>query len=291
MSYSTRLLLLVLLAAMAPLLALARLIIDTPGIILLAALVPPTAYALVLLFLDHREQKPWPLPLGAFLWGAMIASVCSSTLNANASLWLTQLLTEERARSLAPVIAAPIIEEVAKAAGLLFLIGFSSQACRNPRNGIVYGALVGLGFDVAENLNYFTLAAVQGGTVGLARSLYLRGFLGGLKHAVFTATAGAGFGYARETSSSTARVVVPLLGLTGAVVQHIAWNAVAARVITTALCGAVTPDGPCRFAPAPADLFFNVPLIVALFVGPGVVALFIIARRSRTPGAFAAEQG
>ena len=160
-SSTTRLL--VLLAVMAPLLALVHLIIDTPAIILLAALAPPTAYALLLLFLDHRERKPWPLPLAAFLWGAMIASVGSSTLNTNTSVWLTQLLAEERARTLAPLIAAPIIEEVAKVTGLLFLVAFSRHACRNPRNGIVYGALVGLGFDVAENLNYFTLAAVIDG--------------------------------------------------------------------------------------------------------------------------------
>lgn len=287
-SSTTRLL--VLRAVMAPLLALAHLIIDTPGIILLAALAPPTVYALLLLFLDHHERKPWPLPLAAFLWGAMIASVGSSTLNTNTSVWLAQLLAEERARTLTPLIAAPIIEEVAKVTGLLFLVGLSRHACRNPRNGIVYGALVGLGFDVAENLNYFTLAAVQGGTIGLARSLYLRGFLGGLKHAVFTATAGAGLGYARATRSSTARVVLPLFALAGAVAQHIAWNAVASRAITTALCGAVIPDGPCRYAPVPADLFFNVPLIVALFVGPGVVALLIIARRSTARSALAAEQ-
>lgn len=273
----------------APLLALARLIIDTPGIIWLAALAPPTVYALLLLFFDHRERKPWPLPPAAFLWGALIASAGSSTLNTDVSIWLTQRLAEAWARTLVPLVAAPIIEEAAKLTGLLVLMACSRHACRNPRNGIVYGALVGLGFDVAENLDYFTLAAVQGGTLGLARSLYLRGFVGGVKHAVFTATAGAGLGCARATRSSAARVVWPLFGLTGAVTQHMAWNAVASRAITTALCGAVTPDGPCRDAPVPADLFINAPLIAALFIGPGVVALLIIARRSTAHRALPAE--
>jgi hypothetical protein len=109
----------------------------------------------------------------------------------------------------------------------------------------------------------------------------VRGLLGGLKHAVFTGTIGAGIGWAREERATRARLLLPAGALLVAIGQHAAWNAVASEAITRALCGAAAPDAPCRAAPAAVALYVQVPVIVALFVGPGVLALLAIARRRR----------
>ena len=75
---------------------------------------------------------------------------------------------------------------------------------RTAREGALLGALIGLGFELVENQHYLTLAAVQAGTAGLVRGVWVRGILGGLKHAVFTAITGAGLGWAREATAMRA---------------------------------------------------------------------------------------
>jgi hypothetical protein len=148
----------------------------------------------------------------------------------------------------------------------------------------VYGTLAGLGFAATENVGYYTLAALQGGTPGLTRALWLRGLLQGLNHAAFTATIGAaiGWAYGRGTRRP-ARTGIVLIGLGLAILVHAVWNAVASETITQVLCGAPTPGAACTPAPAPLDLLVTVPVVVATFVGPVVVVLLAIASRAPTP--------
>lgn len=253
------------------------------AVILIAAIVPPVAYAAVVALLDPRRPRPWLALLASFLWGAAIASTGAALLNDLLSAGLVTAAGEAQARTLAATVGAPVVEELMKGAALLLLLLVRPHLLRSARDGIVHGALVGLGFELAESLDYLTLATVQGGVSGLARAVWVRGLLGGLKHAVFTGTTGAGLGWACEVPHQPrrwqVRLLVPLLALVAAVTQHGAWNAVASHAITRALCGAPAPEAACRVTPAPADLLLSVPLIVVLFVGPGAVALLAIARR------------
>ena len=129
-----------------------------------------------------------------------------------------------------------------------------------------------------ENASYLTVAAVQGGRVGLLSGMYLRGFVEGLTHAVFTAAVGAGLGWAGRARAAKA---APVLGFAAAVGQHVAWNAVGSRAITVALCGAAFSGAPCADRPAPEALFVTAPLITVACLGPGGVALLAVARAAR----------
>jgi len=256
---------------------------QTPLAIAVAAIIPSLTYAFALVALDGRRPRPWPAFLAWFLWGAIVAAFSAARLNDLVAAGLAGTTSEAQARTLAATAGAPVVEEVLKAAGLVLVLALQPALLRSPRDGIVAGAWIGLGFDLAENVEYLTLAVVQGGTAGLLRGVWVRGFLGGLKHAVFTATAGAGIGWAREARTRRARILVPACALLAAVAQHAAWNAVASEAITQALCGAPAPQGPCKAVPGDVALFVGVPLIVALFVGPGALALLAIARRGRAP--------
>jgi RsiW-degrading membrane proteinase PrsW (M82 family) len=256
---------------------------QTPGVIVVAAIVPALAYATLLGALDARRPRPWRALLSLFLWGAVVAAFCAARMNDLIAAELAGTTGEAQARVLVATTGAPIIEEILKAAGLVLMLAVRPSLLRSARDGIVNGAWIGLGFDLAENLEYLTLAAVQGGTASLIRGMWVRGFLGGLKHAVFTGTAGAGLGWAREARTSRARVLVPACALLVAIAQHAAWNAVASDAITQALCGAAAPQAACRATPADLALFVSIPLIVVLFVGPGALALLAIARRHAQP--------
>jgi RsiW-degrading membrane proteinase PrsW (M82 family) len=259
-----------------PVVWFARLITGTPPVILLAAVIPAVCYSALLVLIDRYEREPGRLLLVAFFWGAVIAAFLSFSVNEFFHTWITGVVGEDRARLLTPGLAAPIIEEISKATALFILFLFWHEEFDNVIDGIVYGALVGVGFAMSENIGYLTLAAVQGGMPGLVQSIYLRSFLGGFNHAAFTAVAGAGFGYAREARSAKMRLLVPVIGLVSAILQHSAWNTLASQMIISVLCNQEFPEGPCQPVPDELGLFVIIPLIVATFIGPGGLILLVI---------------
>lgn len=258
----------------------------TPLVILLAALLPAVTYAAVCAWIAHRLQHRVHVVAATFLCGAVLAASLSTIGNDLLHVWLTTWLGEQQARGLTPILGAPVIEEASKALALLALLAYLRGGFSTVVDGILDGACVGIGFAMTENVGYFTLAAVQGGTAGLVRSLYLRGLVEGLNHAAFTGAVGAGLGFACVTASARGRVAAPVVGFAAAVLQHVVWNAVASRAVMDVLCDPQLAGGACRSTPEPFALFATVPLIVALAVGPGVVGLLVIAiRTSRRKGA------
>jgi RsiW-degrading membrane proteinase PrsW (M82 family) len=246
---------------------------------LVLAVVPAVATALLVVIID-RGREPWTAMAAMLAWGAVVAATLAAGLNALLAGWLADALGPSAGRALAPVIVGPVVEEVAKAVALVALLAAWRDRVDGVRDGIVYGALVGIGFAMAENVEYFTLAAVQGGPGGLRRSLYTRALLGALNHAVFSATTGAGIGWARRRPAPAGRLGPALAGLAAAIVEHIVWNRVAAAFIEQRLCGAPFPGGPCRETPAAADLLIAMPAVVAAFLAPVVAALAIAVARS-----------
>ena len=250
--------------------AFVRVVIGTPAAIVLAAVAPALGYTGLLLLLDRYEREPIGLVLAMLLWGGAVAAPLASALN-------DLLLSWPAARGVVPILGAPVVEEAAKSLGLLVLLGLVPDEIDDTLDGLVYGAVVGVGFAMTENLTYFTLAAVQGGTDGLVQSLYLRGGLAGFNHAAFTAAIGAGIGFCREARSPRAGRIGLATGVAVALGQHAVWNGIAAPALTRALCGAELPGGPCAASPPPWALYVVAPLVVGLFLGPGGLVLLGVA--------------
>ena len=268
------------------------LVAATPLVIVLAAGVPAAAYAVVIIRLDRDRREPLSALMAAFIGGALVAALAASAINDAVGAWTAGTPSD---RWVAAVLAAPLLEEVAKAVVLGAVLRIWLAYFDGVLDGMVYGALVGLGFAMTENLGYFTLAAVQGGPGGLARSLYLRGVLQGLIHPVFTAAAGAGFGYARETRSAWVRRLAPVIGLGAAVVQHVVWNGVVSAEVTRLLCAAATADGRCLAVPPPVRLYAAVPAVIGAFLAPSLLILGAMVRRrlryaSRSRGTSSRDQ-
>jgi RsiW-degrading membrane proteinase PrsW (M82 family) len=251
----------------------------TPLVILLAALLPAVAYAALFSWIARSLQQRAHVLAATFLCGAVIAACLSAIANDLLHVWLSARLGEQQARNLTPVLGGPLIEEACKALALLALLAYLRGGFSSVVEGILHGACVGIGFAMTENVGYFTLAALQGGTAGLVRSVYLRGLIEGLNHATFTGAIGAGLGFARVATAACGRVGAPLVGFAAAVLQHVVWNFVASRAVMGALCDPQV-GGACRSTPEPFALFATVPLIVTLAIGPGVIALLVIAVRT-----------
>jgi RsiW-degrading membrane proteinase PrsW (M82 family) len=96
------------------------------------------------------------------------------------------------------------------------------------RDGIVYGALVGIGFNWFEAAVYVAQNYAEHGVAPYGLHLGARYALFGLGgHATFTAIFGAPLGLAIHTRRRWLRFVAPLGGLASAIAAHMLNNALA----------------------------------------------------------------
>jgi RsiW-degrading membrane proteinase PrsW (M82 family) len=190
----------------------------------------------ILWYLDRREREtPW-LFAAAFLWGGLIATGLALPFNtAFAQLvdaWVAQnpvlieVLGPQAALMLSAPISAPLIEETTKALGVLALFWLLRAEFDNMRDGIVYGALIGLGFTWFEAPIYVAQGYAETGVAPWGMQLGWRYALFGFGgHALFTALFGAALGLALQTRRRWLKVVAPLGGLALAVLAHALNNA------------------------------------------------------------------
>ncbi len=270
-------------AALYPSAWFVRTLTDVPAMIVLAAAGPALLYALAIARIDRADPEPPGALVAALLAGAVIAAFLSHTANTRLLELVGTLTRAEHVRPIAGGFGAPVVEELAKAATLVLLIVLSRRSFAGTLDGIVYGGLVGVGFAFTENVVYLTFAVLQGGESGLWRAVYVRALLGGWNHAAFTATTGAAIGWSWQTARPGGRWLVPAVGLALATLQHVVWNSVAASAIQGALCGPELAGGPCRPEPSETSLFVVVPILTAIFIGPGLVTLGAIAALARGP--------
>jgi protease PrsW len=197
----------------------------------LLALVPLS----ILWFLDRREREsPW-LFAAAFLWGGLIATALALPFNTAffklVDEWLAHhpmlavILGPEASLMLVAPISAPIAEELAKALGVLLLFWLLRAEFDNMRDGIIYGALVGLGFTWFEASLYVANVYAKFGVAAYGLQLGARYALFGLGgHAMFTALFGASLGLALQTRHKWLRILAPIAGLGLAIAAHMLNN-------------------------------------------------------------------
>ena len=248
-------------------------------LIVLAALVPALVVGFVLIRMARPAGRVWAGALVAFAWGMAVATSVASALNDVAGRLLPPLMGSIAAGVLLPTLVAPTIEEVAKAAGFLAIPIVAGPALGGMRGALATGALIGFGFAVAENVGYYTLAAVQGGYDGLGRAVYLRGIVESGNHAAFTAAMGAAVGWVRmRMLDGVRRIAILAAGLVAAIALHAVWNGVVSHAVTTVLCNAPVSGGACAATPDTDDLFLVVPALEAAFLVPIVLVLRRLAR-------------
>jgi RsiW-degrading membrane proteinase PrsW (M82 family) len=184
----------------------------------------------ILWFLDRREPESRWLYLIAVLWGALIATAIALPINTFIFKAVGDFVAlhpdikaifgEGAGKMLAPPIAGPIVEEITKGLGVLLLFWLFRSEFDNVRDGFIYGALVGIGFNLLEAPLYITNGFHSTGDMPLyfqiADRFALFGFAG---HALYTGLFGMGLGLARQTTRRWLRVAAPiggwLLGFSG----------------------------------------------------------------------------
>jgi len=205
--------------------------VETGPVALLTGLVlatlPVPVYILLLLWIDRYEAEPSWMLATAFFWGALVAVFISYLLNTASGLIVYLLTHNERTgEAFASIVSAPVVEEVSK--GLVVLLLFlKKDEFDDVVDGIVYAGMVGLGFAMMENVQYYGKAALADGGSALTGTLILRGGLSPFTHPLFTSMTGIGLGWARQSINRTIKILMPALGFVLAVALHAAWNVAA----------------------------------------------------------------
>jgi RsiW-degrading membrane proteinase PrsW (M82 family) len=167
------------------------------SILLLAATAIPAG--VIIYRLDQFEPEPVSLIMIALLWGGVVAITFGGITNSAALSFLQHVLPGKTVDAWGAAIVAPIDEELYKGAGLVMLYLIARQELDGVMDGLVYGAMIGLGFQVIEDIQYFMLAAGQssGGQGGsVVGAFFLRVVVSGLySHMLFTGLMGFGFAY------------------------------------------------------------------------------------------------
>jgi RsiW-degrading membrane proteinase PrsW (M82 family) len=190
---------------------------------LLAGGIATSFYAWLVWWLDHHEKEPWWLLTLVFLWGAVPAILLSVIVEVILDIPISILGPGLAYEVAGGSLVAPVVEEVAKGLVVFGVLLVVRRELDNVLDGIVYGAMTGLGFAFTENFFYIAASLAEGwGTwVGV---LLIRAVIFGLNHAFFTGVTGGALGYARLSKDATTRALVPLLGLAAAVVFHAIHN-------------------------------------------------------------------
>lgn len=183
-------------------------------------LIPAVGINLLVNFMDRYEREPWFLRLSAFLWGALIAIPPALFIEQNVDTFIQNTFdpnnTNEIVRVLLQGLNAGVTEETIKGLGLLLLFFILRDEFDNVTDGIIYGALIGAGFAMVENFNYFALNSKN----FLVFLIVGRIVLGWLGHSTFTACFGAALGYVRHTRVRWKQIMIPLAGFLIAVGLH-----------------------------------------------------------------------
>jgi RsiW-degrading membrane proteinase PrsW (M82 family) len=232
-----------------------------------AACIPALIYAAIVLRLDRYETEPLRAVLACFTWGAVGAVLFSVATGLLFQFAVEETLGAEVAEVASVVIGAPLVEESFKGIAVLAVLVFARDEIDSTLDGLVYGALVGVGFAMTENILYFGQAYLEGGLGEFGTLVLSRAVIGGFGHPAYTAITGAAIGWSRgRYGRGIARVLVPILGWALAVTLHVAWNG--GLVLTSVMMD------------EEAGLLKLVAVQTLIVIVPAVLVLYAIARMS-----------
>lgn len=190
----------------------------------LAATAPILIYIVIIYWVDRYEKEPWWLLMATFFWGAVPSILFAFIFNTLLSMPLFFLLGDELGEIFSASFIAPIVEESIKGVAILGIFLLWRHEIDSPLDGIIYGAMVGLGFALVENVFYFVSVYQEGGLEAWGINIFLRSIVFGLNHALFSAMTGLGIAVARLTTNSLVKVVAPIVGWATAVFLHFVHN-------------------------------------------------------------------
>lgn len=124
-------------------------------IAVLLSFVPALIYAAIVYWLDRFEKEPLRLLIGAFSWGAFVATLGAIIWGSVLQLGLEIFIDDPFLIDLTgAALVAPVVEETLKGLAVALIFLAFPQEFDSILDGMVYGAITALGFAATENVLY-----------------------------------------------------------------------------------------------------------------------------------------
>jgi RsiW-degrading membrane proteinase PrsW (M82 family) len=180
-----------------------------------------------------RSMRPVRPPEAAWsaaavVWGATAAAGCALVANQGLTALWAKTAGVRFAASWSASLSAPLNEEILKLCGVIMIVLAAPLVITGPLDGMVFGALIGLGFQVVENVTYGLDNIVQSGATdpvqAVTTSVLVRVGVTALgSHWAMTAVAGTGIGFLVARGRPGIPVAVACLAL--AMGMHLQFDA------------------------------------------------------------------
>ncbi|KYK25575.1 hypothetical protein AYK25_05155 [Thermoplasmatales archaeon SM1-50] len=164
----------------------------TWGVLVFVSFLPPLLYTIWIRNTERCHRQQWITIFLCFLWGATIAVVAALVLEIFLEIPLRFSSSHSKMTPfLITIIIAPVIEEFTKP--LALQLRTVKKNLTELEDGLIYGAVAGLGFSATENLLY-GYSFLSEGFLMFSVFMAFRSFGGCLLHASATALTGYGYG-------------------------------------------------------------------------------------------------
>jgi protease PrsW len=161
-------------------------------LLIFLSFLPPLLYTIWIRNTERCHREQWKPIILCFLWGAAIATVASFILEIVLEIPFSFSQSQgDITPFLAAVVIAPIVEEFTKP--LALHLKSVKNNLDELEDGLIYGAVAGLGFSATENLLY-GYSFLSEGLFLFLMLMAIRSFGGCLLHASATALTGYGYG-------------------------------------------------------------------------------------------------
>lgn len=166
---------------------------------------PPLIYTVWIRNTEKCNREKWVTIFICFIWGASLAVIAAIIIEILLQMELYVSITDAATVNfLTVVVVAPVAEEFTKP--LVLGLKTVRKELDELEDGLIYGAVAGLGFSATENLFYGNRFLAEGIFVFLVL-IAVRSFSSCLLHASATALTGYGYGKAVMKHSSIIRVI------------------------------------------------------------------------------------
>ncbi len=185
---------------------------------------------LVVYWLDLYEREPVSILAAALLWGGIVATTLSIYTNTPLAELVFKLTADPVfTQEWSAALTAPFVEEGFKALGVILLVSIARAELDDVLDGFVWGAMVGIGFLLVEDVFYFVQAyASSGGSYEGILQVFLIRIVGAgpYSHFLYTGLIGMGVAYyhTRTDRTPARRVVVGIALAAAGVAAHFFWN-------------------------------------------------------------------
>jgi len=163
-------------------------------LLLICAFLPPAIYTIWIRNTEKHHRQRWKSIVVCFIWGATISIIAAIILEVILDISLAITFENGNPFGLTTaILVAPFAEELVKPRALR--LRTVKSEITELEDGLIYGAVAGLGFSATENLIY-GIDFLSEGLIYFLVLISIRSFGGCLLHA--SATAWTGYGYGKS---------------------------------------------------------------------------------------------